>query len=46
MNGCILEHLPGARLAKAFLDLDELASLPGPEWGGFPPGARLGQQRR
>ena len=30
------------RMATIALDLEELARLPGPEWGGFPPGTRLG----
>jgi catechol 2,3-dioxygenase len=29
-------------MATIALDLEELASLPGPEWGGFPEGTRLG----
>jgi len=30
------------KMATIALDLDELASLPGPEWSGFPAGTRLG----
>jgi catechol 2,3-dioxygenase len=30
------------KMATIALDLDELAGIPGPEWGGFPPGTRLG----
>ena len=30
------------RMATIALDLEELARLPGPEWGGFPAGTRLG----
>ncbi len=30
------------KMATIALDLDELANLPGPDWGGFPPRTRLG----